>query len=580
VSEARARAAALDTVRRLEPSAEARDLRQLWWAEGGEARLAWGVAVRSGALPPSTYDIVVDAHSGQVLAVRKTSATAEAIVYDPSPTLAMAERIDLQMPDLTGPYADARSCIEVSGACAAWERQAVPDEAGDYLFRPYEAEPVDPFAEVQAVVHADRMLAWLDERFGLQLPYGPITTYVNFPTANAFFGDFDDDDTPDISFGHDPVSGTDLGYDADVVYHELGHAVVDLLAPDLPYIQADELGMSWVSGSVNEGAADVFAMVLTGDPQVGEHAGAAFGASAVRDLTEPRHCPDHLRGQVHHDGEILGSTLWRLQQHPDIGADAVAEILVGAIPLWGPDVSWALVAESLSLSAQDLHDAGALSDIGMATVSLELSQSGMAGCERIVDMGDGDQRTFYVVGVGAGEPLDRVPANLQVRVEGHERLVVEELELAGPSGLSWSVFGRRGAPVEHGVIELSGLALAMPEVYDWVVDADDDGQVVLGGDDAPLGDEPVYLTFTGRNTGSLAPLAVEVGRLQVAFDSKSAASVDRVEPASVSYAGEPAPTTRVDGGCGCSAGPRSGSAVWLGLLVVVAARRERYTARR
>ena len=326
VSSAQSAAIAHDAVAAIAPHGDAREPRRIWWATGAEARAAWRVPVRSAGLPWeaggfATWEVVVDGDHGGVLSLQRTSAAAEVFLYDPSPTVAMAERVELATADLTGPYVDARSCDVYDGSCQAWIRQATPNAEGDYLFHPRETAYPDPFAEVQAGVHADRMLDWLDRRFGLTLAYGTIDLFVNFPTANAFFGDFDDDGVPDISFGHSSSTGVDFGYDADVVYHELGHAVVDLLAPELPYVQADELGMSWVSGSINEGAADVFAMVLTGDPLVGEHAGVGSSDGAIRDLAALRRCPDDLRGEVHYDGEIFGALMWSLQEHEEVGAD-------------------------------------------------------------------------------------------------------------------------------------------------------------------------------------------------------------------------------------------------------------------
>ena len=573
VSDIEAEAAAHHAVAAWAEPTETQRATAVWWNRAGQAERAWQVDVGSRGAVPHRWRVTVSASDARILALQRTSRTAEAIVYDPSPALAQAQRVDLAMPDLLGPYVDARSCTAVGdgtlfdlGVCGAWSRQARPDEDGDYLFPPRHDASHDPFAEVQAAVHADRMLAWLDHRFELSLPYAPVDTFVNFPTANAFYGDFDGDGTPDISFGHDPASGTDLAYDADVVYHELGHAVVDYLAPSLPFVQADEHGMSWVSGSIHEGAADVFAIALTGDPTVGEHAGAAFGKGAIRDVERPRVCPDHLRGEVHHDGEVLGAFGWALHEDPNVGANRLAELLLGAIPLWGSDVSWASVAASLRWSAEDLAAAGVLTQAGLQAVDEALVRSGMEGCERLVPMDGRGTRTFYLLAVGADEPLNRIPANVQLVVEGSGPWMMEETERRGR--LAWSVFGRRGAPVEHEVLELAGIAVAVPTVYDFVVDADD-GQAIIDDDG---GEGPLHLLVAGRNDGSLPTLAFELGVLTVALEPHRS-------PGPTTAVAAPSPEP-VDPGmaCGCQSAPAGLG--WLVLLPVVGARRGRYIGRR
>jgi hypothetical protein len=531
----------------------------VWWAVDGEARLHWAVSARTQGEVPHTWEVLIDASTGEPTTVRRTSATAEALIYDPHPVASDVSRVRLAAPDLLGPYADARSCEEVGdgsvislGTCGAWARQAQPDEDGDYLFRPKPGEVRDPFAEVQAWVHADRMLAWLHERYDLQLPYGPIDTFVNFELANAFFGDFDDDGAPDISFGHEPTTGTDLAYDADVVYHELGHAVVGHLAPDLPFLQADELGMDWVSGSINEGTADIFAMVLTGDPDVGEYAGSAFGRDAIRALAAPRTCPAGLEGEVHRDGEVLGSWAWSLIEHPEVGPEAMADLMMGAIPLWGAVVTWSHVGDTLAWSADDLAAEGVLSAEGREAVDAALLAHGLVDCERVHTLGFDQSRSFYLLSAGLEPPFDHIPSAAQVRIDvpaGAEQLIIEEEALSAAPGLGWAVVGRVGEPVSHSQLSLAGVAIASPDTYDWIVDVDD-GRVVLGTDgDAPLQPgQPLFLSITGRAVGDLETLAFAQGLVRFVVTEPPRLP----EPSPAPAAAPPPPTEHLGMACGCA----------------------------
>src|SRR5690606_8484190 len=144
---------------------------------------------------------------------------------------------------------------------------------GDYLFTPDPASGDDPFGEVQLYYHLDRVSAWVEDRYGF-FHDEPIVGRLNFPMTNAFFGDFDGDGRGDVSFGTSE-DGHDFAYDADVVYHEFGHSLVDGLGSP-GFLNADAIGLDWVGGGLNEGSADVLAMLLTLDPLMAEYAGQAL----------------------------------------------------------------------------------------------------------------------------------------------------------------------------------------------------------------------------------------------------------------------------------------------------------------
>jgi len=458
-----------------------------WKAHGDELRLAWRVPIQRGHTGgPSPHDVWVDAHSGERLAVVSTGHSADALLYPQNPVTSQVERWTLPTPGLSSPYAQAASCSATDpdpdvlelAACEVIEAQASPDVDGNYLFVPRPEAPRDPFAEVGAFAHVDLMSTWLDQRWGFQVAWAPIDVFVNFPLANAFFGDFDGDGDPDVSFGH--ARGADLAYDADVVYHELGHAVVRTLAPDLPSLQADELGLDWVSGSVNEGAADVFAMLLTGDPQVGEYAGLAFGrATAIRDLAAPRTCPGDLQGEVHADGEIFGAVFWQMMQDSRVGPEVAGELLMGAIALWDAEPSWPKVANSLLFTADDLLLSDVIDEETHGAIGEHIRASGMVGCERIVDLAPGGEKVLRLFNAGLEGELERFVGNVQLRIDPTEAPVTLRIEQTGTDRVGWSAFVRRGEPVEHAVLDVSGLGLmaAVPEVYDDLFDGTTDGDI-------------------------------------------------------------------------------------------------------
>jgi hypothetical protein len=522
---------------------------------------------------PSAWVFWVSAADGVVVGGARTSRDATGRVYGGSPFTSGTELVQLPGVEgalLDGPYVRARSCDEwtVGGSlfsltsCEALGRHAVADQGGDFLFFPAPASYVDPFAEVHLYFHADHFSRWLDDRYGLTFPYAPIWANANFPLANAFFGDFDLDGVPEISFGTDDPTGTDFAYDADVVYHELGHAVVGEWAPTLPFLGADEYGLEWAGGAVNEGIADVFSMLHSPDPLTGEFAGSAFGERAIRDLERPRRCPDDLKGEVHADGEIFASFGWQLVSDPLVGPDLVAELLAGTIPQLGSDVSWDGIGRAVHAAADDLRRVGFTGDRAHEAILAHLEASGMEGCGRVIPLDGGAVADLLLVNGGLLGELARLPGGAQLSLDvpaDAEGVLVTVSGFSAVDGMGWAVYGRWGEPVEHTftVVDLLGIGFATPVVTDdtFVVEGGDAPSLSfgLGGPDAleVRPGETLYLSVASVNQGSLTLLDFQYGRIAV-------------EAAPVGPPELPSPS-------GCTHGP--GAPAVLGIAAVIARRR-------
>lgn len=540
----------------------------------GEPAIVWdggwrGVRVETVRAPrsPAVWR-VFRGEGGQRLALDLLSRTASADVWEFNPVVSSLERVELTglvVPDaLVGQAILARSCddAEVSSSllqpslCHATSSHAEPDASGDFVY-PFDPEgPVDGLAEVQLYHQATTTVDWMRSALGVTLPT-PIVAHANFPWANAFYGDFDGDAVADISFGQ--ADGVDLGYDGDVVTHELGHAAVALLSPDLPFVTADGWGLEWAGGAVNEGAADVFAMLRSGDPQVGEYAGGAFGDDAVRDLSTPRRCPDHLIGEVHHDGEIFGSFAWSLIDDPAVGPDLVGELLVGAIPKWGPGASWDRVGAAVRAAADELVELGVATPDQRTRIGQALDRSGMEGCGRSIPLDDGRSVELALFNVGLEGELARLPGAVQLTLEvptHADDVWVDVREFSGTEGLRWALYARAGEPVGHEASDLGGLGLGYAVPTTW------DQQIEGGGPDrawrldaAPLRGQTLYLSVASVNDGSLIPLEAAFGRLEV---SAFAAVVAAPEPPG-----------------GCATGGPGGRLGWLWVGVAAVVRRAR-----
>lgn len=542
-----------------------------WVDARGAAHLVWAVDA-STRWPVATWRVLVDAHTGDVLRSRRTSRAALGRVYETNPAVSDVVEVELHGlqsdTSLDGEHTEIWSCLDegpvdmMMASCDQLGRYAVPDASGDYLFDPAPGERVDPFAEVHLYHHIDTVSRYADTTWGFTHPQ-PIRGIGNFELANAFWGDFDGDGVADLAFG--TTGDTDFAYDADVVYHEFGHSVIHGVS-SIPFMGADEYGLVWDGGALDEGSADTVSMFLTGDPAIAEYAGAAFGDGPLRDLAEPRRCPDDLLGESHADGEIFGSLMWQLMADPSVGPELTAQLWYGAVTTWTEDVTWGSAGTSLLDAAAELLDAGTLDEAGHDAVVAHLEASGMLDCGRVVPLDGGRVQESYLMNLGLPGDFAVVPLGLQLSLDvpedaGRVVLEVEELATSGYD-LGYAVYVRRGEHVVHEVTEVAamGLSFAIPREYDAVFTGSEAGVAVDLSADSELVLEPgatYYFAVGGTNLGGIAPLEMATGRIALSA---------RWEPAEV----EEAP-----GGCACASGS-SPAAAWLLLLpLAFVARRRR-----
>ncbi len=361
-------------------------------------------------------------------------------------------------------------------------------EDGDFLYSPNAlSQTADPFAEVQMFYHLDLIARWFEDRFGFRTDFGvagnAVEGIVNFGYANAFYGDGDGDGLPEVSFGQSGVA--DFAYDADIVYHEFTHAVFGQIV-ETGFGRFDEWGRNVGSGGLNEGSADLFSMILSGDPLVGEYAAGGFlpGADAIRDLEEDRQCPDAIYGETHRDGEIWGSFGWNLIDHPDIGPDLTAELIFAAINTWPSDVDYGIAGRSVIEAAESLLEEGAITSDQLAVV-VELAEAqGLDDCGRAVRLDDGAEPVQAMRG---GFRQDGTPFSMPLpnqfsldAPEGTVSLTFDVVGLVGTPGLGYTVHVRRGEHVVHDLVPVGdhGFVFAVPDVYDFAVDGTEVGTVL------------------------------------------------------------------------------------------------------
>jgi hypothetical protein len=168
-------------------------------------------------------------------------------------------------------------------------------------------------------------------------------------------------------------------YAADVLYHELAHAVIGSTSR-ISGGYTDSYGAHLTPGALNEGFADYAALSLTENPVLGRYVGDPVNG-AIRRLDTPKACASDLTGEVHDDGVPWASSLWAFRQELDederAGMDTAVfsamTTMVGRNA--GYDTAATAVVQEASLS---------LGEQRAAELSAYLSDQGMLGCERVV----------------------------------------------------------------------------------------------------------------------------------------------------------------------------------------------------
>lgn len=334
-----------------------RGLLALWPTADG-AKLAWGFAAE--AIPGLAYQpvVIVDAQSGEVILKYNAVTSVNGAKVYPSNPVKSPTLIDVTLPvgaadtALQNELIVSKNCIDthetisVMGlqihSCKLLQTAQKPDLMGDYAIAVgADTDPEDAFSEVSMFYHANRVYDFFrsfDSKLDVN-PGAPIPTISNLrlpqglttfdlaklgdknlpldPFQNAFFSPTNPlfqaafgVDGGAMWFGQGPLK--DYSYDADVIYHEFTHAVVNVTLQLVGAPHMDDLGASYAPGAMNEGLADYFSSALTGDPDVGEYAVQDIlpGQAFIRSLAGADTCPSAIGGEVHQDATMFSASLW------------------------------------------------------------------------------------------------------------------------------------------------------------------------------------------------------------------------------------------------------------------------------
>lgn len=272
----------------------------------------------------SAYKYFINAMDGRVLFRLPLYKSALGNIYYDSPEkdksvsqVVLPETIEYGI--LKNSVADVFTNCDPNNGCDMSKRIARADNKGDFIFSPDESSNLDPFAEVMAYYHLNRLYNWfLNVGFEFT-PFGVLSVVGFMGLGSEYDEQFQCNGyylEQQIVLGFCPKENSqnssgkniNVAYDADIIMHELTHGFFDKLYGLEPVV--DSLGYSGMLLGLNEALADFIPSHITNDSVIGRHLGGAIGGNYIRDLSKLRKCPDYLKGEPHDDGEIISTALW------------------------------------------------------------------------------------------------------------------------------------------------------------------------------------------------------------------------------------------------------------------------------
>jgi Zn-dependent metalloprotease len=320
---------------------------------GASPRLVWRVL---GSGDSGSSETLVDATTGTVLTSRSLlkndSGSGKVFVPNPSVTLRRQDLVDAN---------DANQTVFNS----AYSSRTLTDlDSSGYLRGRY-AQIVNPsgaysatktfsyaranghFEQVMAYFHITRAQRYIQGLGFTDVNRSPQRAATNtIPDDNSFY----DPSVDKITFGR---GGVDDAEDAEIIWHELGHAIQDDQVPGF--------GASSEAGAIGEGFGDYWAVTMSTAVSAGYDLPCVGDWDAVSYTTAP-HCLRRVDGtkttadvvgEVHDDGEIWSRALWDINQ--SLGQAKADQIILESQFSYAPDTSFAAAATQVVATAQQLE---------------------------------------------------------------------------------------------------------------------------------------------------------------------------------------------------------------------------------
>jgi hypothetical protein len=329
---------------------------------GPRARLVWAVFVLR---PDGTVRVLVDATSGLALRIERMvqEASGSGRVFNPNPVVTLGnqdltDRNDADYSALQPAYRDV-TLTDLDGSGYLDGRYArITLSRGEAFSRSNTfryGRKDDRFEQVMAYHHVT-----VTQRYIRSLGFANVNNEPQDLRPNAIHDDnsFYDVAADSITLG---TGGVDDGEDAEVIWHEYGHAIQADQVPGFGLVGHD-------AGSIGEGFGDYWAATMSQGVPGNRDAPCVADWDATSYTTREPHCLRRTdtntrfldqRGEVHHDGQLWSRALWDINQA--LGRNRANRVILEAQFAYCPVVLFSTAAQTTVNVARSLYgaDAGA-----------------------------------------------------------------------------------------------------------------------------------------------------------------------------------------------------------------------------
>jgi len=331
---------------------------------GPNARLVWSVTSRSSE---GVSRSLVDADSGSVVASKVISHNVDGrgSVFDPNPVVSEQNE---QLTDQNDKNQDALFLaqknvilrnLDGSGKLNGSYVNIAEAKGGlaqskNNVFVYQRAN--NKFEQVMAYYQVNQAQEYIH-----QLGFTEVNNESQDFSINTFAGDnsFYDPSTDVITMGE---GGVDDAEDAEVIWHEYGHAMQDDVVPGF--------GATLEAGSIGEGFGDYWAVTMSVPVSKGFELPCVMDWDATSYTSTEPHClrrtdgtktTDDMVGEVHDDGEIWSRALWDI--HQALGRTKANKVILEATFFYDPDTSFAAAAQDTVQAARLLYGKAAAKQV-------------------------------------------------------------------------------------------------------------------------------------------------------------------------------------------------------------------------
>lgn len=500
------------------------------------AYLVWQVDVPSER---GGFRYLIDAHDGTLRGGGPLARSAQGRVYekDPvtTPTLVDTELLELVAgtpQHLNGWNGNLTVTNYVSGdpnqGQVTVEQVLEPSAGEDFLYDPPQdpTDAKDAFAQVNLYYHLTRMKTFYETELGIDMSANSwkLVAVANMqengsPLDNAFFspqginsGAFSAPNMIAIGQG----SSVDFALDSDVFLHEFTHYVSDnAIGYNGGQTATSEYGLSPWGGAIDEGISDYFACTENDNALLGETSLGALGAERNLEDTA-KSCPGDLVGEVHADGELIGSLGWTLRK--EFGKSVADRLVWGAASLLVTSSTFGDFARGIQQTAADLKQDGDLTDADLTRIDEIIATRGLDDCDNELSLTEGESIATNMLGldivaqfIGGGCQQAKQFVSLsslfhfQATPKADAKAIRFKVDLFPDraSGLDWGIYVRRG---EHVGFKSQGF---IPEIsdFDYAVEHLDtrSGEIVIDeNSDPPFDPSVTYHMVIGHQNCPLS----------------------------------------------------------------------------